>query len=55
MLLFNRDCGNTNFAWRNECNRCHAERPEGAGGVGGGGGTFAKMSCYNTQSVSLSR
>ncbi|KAI5697736.1 hypothetical protein M8J75_014827 [Diaphorina citri] len=34
------DCGNTNFAWRQACNRCHAERPDGAGDGGsrGGGG-----------------
>jgi len=38
-VAFNRDCGNTNFAWRNECNRCHTARPESAGG-GGGGGMF---------------
>jgi len=56
VFAFCRDCGNTNFAWRNECNRCHAERPEGAGG-GGGGGMFANSLhislvlcfCNNTQ------
>jgi len=25
----NPDCGNNNFAWRNECNRCKAQKPEG--------------------------
>jgi len=42
----NPDCGNNNFSWRVECNRCHAPRPEGVGGGpppdggsrGGGGG-----------------
>lgn len=28
----NPDCGNNNFSWRVECNRCHAPRPEGVGG-----------------------
>ncbi|XP_022915849.1 RNA-binding protein cabeza isoform X2 [Onthophagus taurus] len=32
----NPDCGNTNFAWRNQCNRCNESKPEGAGGGGGG-------------------
>jgi len=36
VCVLNSDCGNTNFAWRNECNRCHAERPDNAGGGGGG-------------------
>jgi len=49
VFVFNRDCENTNFAWRNECNRCHTARPEGAGGGGGGGGMFA-----NTLYVALS-
>merc|ERR1719242_208068 len=26
------DCGNTNFSWRNECNKCQQPKPEGAGG-----------------------
>lgn len=34
----NPDCGNTNFAWRNQCNRCNEDKPEGAGGGSGGGG-----------------
>ncbi|CAL1287249.1 unnamed protein product [Larinioides sclopetarius] len=44
----NPECGNNNFSWRVECNRCHAPRPEGVGGgappdggsrgFGGGGG-----------------
>ncbi|XP_011300491.1 RNA-binding protein cabeza isoform X3 [Fopius arisanus] len=34
----NPDCGNTNFAWRDECNLCKSSKPEGAGGGGGGGG-----------------
>lgn len=29
-------CNNTNFAWRNECNRC--KEPKSGGGGGGGGG-----------------
>ncbi|UYV68396.1 FUS [Cordylochernes scorpioides] len=32
-----RSCGNNNFSWRNNCNLCHANRPEGMGGGGGGG------------------
>ena len=28
-------CGNTNFAWRQECNKCHA--PKAEDGAGGGG------------------
>lgn len=28
----NPDCGNQNFSWRNECNRCKAPKPEGMGG-----------------------
>jgi len=33
-------CGNSNFAWRDACNRCQTARPEGYSGVkeGGGGG-----------------
>ncbi|CAH1957878.1 unnamed protein product [Acanthoscelides obtectus] len=31
----NPDCGNTNFAWRNQCNRCSEAKPEGAGGGDG--------------------
>merc|ERR1719290_273063 len=37
------DCGNTNFSWRNECNKCQQPKPEGAGGDDGGsrgGGGF---------------
>ena len=26
------DCGNTNFSWRNKCNKCRAPKPAGAGG-----------------------
>lgn len=33
----NPDCGNTNFAWRDECNLCKSSKPEGAGGSSGGG------------------
>lgn len=29
-------CNNTNFAWRNECNRC--KEPKAGGNPGGGGG-----------------
>ena len=32
--IFFSDCGNNNFAWRDSCNRCHADRPEGAGDDG---------------------
>lgn len=35
----NPDCGNTNFAWRNQCNRCDEPKPEGASGGGNGGGS----------------
>ncbi|XP_076452924.1 uncharacterized protein LOC143288393 isoform X5 [Babylonia areolata] len=34
----NPDCGNNNFRWRNECNRCNTPRPDGAGDDGGRGG-----------------
>ena len=36
----NPDCGNTNFAWRDQCNLCKSSKPEGMGGGGGdrGGG-----------------
>lgn len=30
-------CSNTNFAWRNECNRCKEPKQEGAGGAASGG------------------
>ena len=39
ICVLDSECGNTNFAWRNECNRCHTARPDNAGG--GGGGTFS--------------
>lgn len=32
------DCGNTNFSWRDSCNRCHSSKPGGDGGSGGGFG-----------------
>ena len=32
----NPDCGNTNFAWRDQCNLCKSSKPEGMGGGGGG-------------------
>ncbi|XP_070165172.1 RNA-binding protein cabeza isoform X3 [Polyergus mexicanus] len=35
----NPDCGNTNFAWRDQCNLCKSLKPEGLGGYGGGGGS----------------
>nr|CAD7447586.1 unnamed protein product [Timema bartmani] len=28
----NPECGNTNFSWRTECNRCNQPRPDGVGG-----------------------
>lgn len=28
----NEQCGNNNFSWRNNCNRCNAPRPGGGGG-----------------------
>ena len=34
-FLSHRNCGNQNFAWRNECNRCKTPRADG-GGDGGG-------------------
>lgn len=45
----NNSCGNNNFAWRNNCNRCNEPKPDGAGGGGddrggyggrGGGGGY---------------
>lgn len=33
----NPECGNRNFAWRNQCNRCNESKP-GGGGSGGGRG-----------------
>ncbi|XP_011351863.1 RNA-binding protein cabeza isoform X2 [Ooceraea biroi] len=35
----NLDCGNTNFAWRDQCNLCKSSKPEGLGYGGGGGGS----------------
>ncbi|RJU88774.1 MAG: hypothetical protein DWC07_07260 [Candidatus Poseidoniales archaeon] len=32
------ECGNSNFSFRQECNRCEAPRPGGGGGGGRGGG-----------------
>ena len=32
------DCNNENFAWRNECNRCKAPKPDHLGGGGRGRG-----------------
>lgn len=32
----NPDCGNTNFSWRQQCNRCNEDKPADAGGSGGG-------------------
>ncbi|CAH1399961.1 unnamed protein product [Nezara viridula] len=32
----NPECGNTNFAWRQQCNRCNADKPQGGGGGGEG-------------------
>lgn len=32
----NPSCGNTNFSWRQQCNRCGEDKPSGAGGGGGG-------------------
>ncbi|GLH14568.1 RNA-binding protein FUS [Gryllus bimaculatus] len=34
----NPECGNTNFSWRTECNRCNQSRPDGVGGGEPGGG-----------------
>lgn len=34
----NPDCGNTNFAWRDQCNLCKSAKPEGLSYGGGGGG-----------------
>lgn len=34
----NPDCGNTNFAWRDQCNLCKSLKPEGLSYGGGGGG-----------------
>ena len=47
-LLCSSDCGNNNFAWRNECNRCKAPKPEGAdddspAGMGGPPGDDGKF------------
>ena len=36
LFVLLHSCGNNNFAWRTECNRCQAARPEGAGGGAGG-------------------
>ncbi|XP_071876190.1 RNA-binding protein cabeza isoform X3 [Bombus fervidus] len=33
----NPECGNTNFAWRDQCNLCKSLKPEGAGSSSGGG------------------
>lgn len=33
-------CNNTNFAWRNECNRCKEPKAGGNGGSSGGSGGY---------------
>lgn len=40
-IVHSRDCGNNNFSWRDECNRCKTAKPEGADG--GGGGKFINL------------
>ena len=38
------DCGNNNFSWRNECNRCKTSKPEGMDDGGGSdGGEFIHL------------
>ena len=36
------DCGNNNFSWRNECNRCKTSKPEGMDD-GGNDGEFIQV------------
>ena len=36
----NPDCGNTNFSWRQQCNRCNEEKPADAGSGGGDSGIY---------------
>ena len=49
VLYVCRQCGNQNFAWRNECNRCKAPKPDGVGdGDGGDGGElFTSFPCHS--------
>lgn len=43
----NPECGNTNFAWRQQCNRCNEDRPAGSGGGGDGGRTLMNTDDLN--------
>ena len=36
--FFYSECGNSNFAFRDRCNRCNTQKPAGSGDDGGGGG-----------------
>ena len=48
-------CGNMNFSWRSECNRCKTPRPDLTGGSMSGGGPGSDYGNYVLCSGSLAR
>lgn len=43
----NPDCANTNFSWRQQCNRCNEDKPAEVGAGDGDSGTY-----FNRHSIS---